>query len=117
MLSYLGKWGEKMHIFVSDVRELLSAGESQSELARALLRYAVAEVWGCEMPETARDSRGKPFFVGTEDMHFSLSHTKTHVLAALSDHPVGADIETLREVKAGFERLFSPGMTAYPAPD
>ncbi len=89
---------------------MLSAGESQSELARALLRYAVAEVWGCEMPAIARNSRGKPFFVGAEKMHFSLSHTKTHVLAAVSEYPVGADIETLREYKKDFERLFSPGM-------
>ena len=99
-----------MQIFVSDVRELLAEGVSQSELARALLRYAVAEVWGCEMPEIVRDGRGKPFFAGAENMHFSLSHTKTHVLAAVSGHPVGADIETLREVRKGYERLFSPGM-------
>lgn len=99
-----------MRIFVSDVRRLLAAGENQSELARALLRYGVERVWNCPMPEMEKDGRGKPYFVGTRDMHFSLSHTKTHVLAALSDSPVGADIETLRPVKKEFERLFSPEM-------
>lgn len=99
-----------MRIFASDVQALLAAGENRSALVRALLAYAVAEKWGCAMPEIRKDEKGKPYFVGREDMHFSLSHTKTHVLAAVSDCPVGADIEAIRPVKKEFERLFSPEM-------
>lgn len=101
-----------MRIFIADVRELLSGGADESELAGALLSYAVAEVWGCDMPVISRDERGKPYFVGVENMHFSLSHTKTHVMAAVDEHPLGADIESMRGVKAGMERLFSPEMLA-----
>jgi len=101
-----------MRIFASDVRELMAAGVSRGELARALLRYAVREYWGEEMPDIEKDSRGKPFFAGREDMHFSLSHTKTHILAAVSEYHVGADIETIRPVKEENKRLFSPEMLA-----
>ena len=31
-------------------------------------------------------------------MHFSISHTDTHVLVALSDAPVGADVQTRRSI-------------------
>ena len=101
-----------MRIFISDVRSLLAEGADKSALARALLRHGVKEVWGCEMPHIEKDRRGKPLFAGMEKMHFSLSHSKTHVLVALSDAPVGADTETLRPVKEENERLFSPGMLA-----
>ena len=39
-------------------------------------------------------------------MFFSLSHSGGCVLCAVSDHPVGADIQELREVKAGIARYF-----------
>lgn len=101
-----------MRIFVSDVRELLAAGGDEHALVRALLGHAVREVWHIGLPPIEKDGSGKPFFPGVENMHFSLSHSKTHVLAAVSESPVGADIETLREVKRGRERLFSPEMLA-----
>ena len=99
-----------MRIFVSDVRRELAAGADESELVREVLAYAVKKHWGCAMPAIEKDGRGKPCFEGVENMHFSLSHTKTHVLVAVSDSPVGADIETVRETKKAFERLFSPRM-------
>ncbi len=99
-----------MRIFVSDVRAELARGADRSELVRALLAYAVKRVWDCEMPEIIKDEKGKPYFAGETAMHFSLSHGKSHVLVALSEHPVGADVETLRPVRAGAKRLFSPEM-------
>lgn len=99
-----------MRIFISDVREMLAAGADKSILARKLLAYGVEKLWGCAMPAISKDEKGKPYFAGHEDMHFSLSHTKTHVLAAVSKHPVGADIETIRPVKEAYKRLFSGEM-------
>ena len=101
-----------MRIFVCDVRKALAAGEDEHVLARRLLAYAVAEVWGRELPPIEKDEMGKPYFPGGENMHFSLSHTRTHVLAAVSEYPVGADIETLMPVKESHKRLFSDGMLA-----
>lgn len=50
----------------------------------------------CEkMMTIALGEQGKPFFRDHPGIHFSLSHTKHWVMAAVSDHPVGCDIETI----------------------
>jgi len=42
---------------------------------------------------------GRPYLPG-DPVHFSLSHTKTHALCAISDSPVGCDIEMHRPISA-----------------
>lgn len=37
---------------------------------------------------------GKPLYIGSDNFHFSVSHTKSIIAAAFSDHPVGIDIES-----------------------
>ncbi len=70
-----------------------------SAFAASLLEHAAREYWGAEtLPEIITDDNGKPFFSTHPSWHFSLSHTGTHVLAAVSDKPVGADIETERDL-------------------
>ena len=65
--------------------------------AWALLARAVRQVWGMEeLPETVRLPGGKPVFAQFPDCHFSLSHSGALALCALSDNPVGADIERVR---------------------
>lgn len=63
-------------------------------LALALRRR---EGWR-DLPEIALGERGKPYFPTRPGLHFSLSHTEGAVLAALSDRPVGADIQRVRPV-------------------
>jgi len=41
---------------------------------------------------------GKPFIANHPDIHFNLSHSGTVALCAISDHPVGADVETYRNI-------------------
>jgi 4'-phosphopantetheinyl transferase len=63
----------------------------------ALLAAAAEQVWGLEaLPEIVRLPGGKPVFAHERDRHFSLSHSGPLSLCALSDHPVGADIELIR---------------------
>lgn len=67
-----------------------------SAFARSLLHCAAERYWG-EMPgEVGYDEAGRPYFIGVAGKFFSLSHTKTHVMVAVSDSPVGVDIETAR---------------------
>ena len=40
---------------------------------------------------------GKPYFEDRQDLYFSLSHSGTVAAAALSDVPVGLDVEKIRE--------------------
>lgn len=65
--------------------------------AYALLARAAARVWGMNaLPPIARAPGGKPFFPDCPDRQFSLSHSGGLALCALSDKPVGADIELVR---------------------
>ena len=89
-------------ILYSDTRGLdegraLCRGRSRapgSAFAYSLL-FRALELWqgARELPEAAIDARGKPFFPERPDWHFSLSHTRGFVLAAVSASPVGADVQ------------------------
>ena len=59
----------------------------------SLLAYAVRAVWGIDLPETAELPGGKPYFPACPQLHFSVSHTRTAALVAVSAAPVGADVE------------------------
>ena len=73
--------------------------------AYRLLRHGLREFFSiAEMPEIALEEKGKPFFPGEKNPHFSLSHTDGGAMCALSAMPVGADIERARAVNG---RLFS----------
>ena len=56
----------------------------------SLLAYAVRAVWGIDLPETAELPGGKPYFPACPQLHFSVSHTRTAALVAVSAAPVGA---------------------------
>ena len=62
----------------------------------SLLAYAVRAVWGIDLPETAELPGGKPYFPACPQLHFSVSHTRTAALVAVSAAPVGADVEQVR---------------------
>lgn len=47
-------------------------------------------------PEFGYTEDGKPFLPSRPDIHFSISHTKNAILVALSNSPIGADIEQIR---------------------
>ena len=72
-----------------------------SEAAYALLGHIVRLKYGIDLPEIRKTPSGKPFFPAFPEIHFSVSHTKTHVLCAVSDRPVGVDVETVRPVRRG----------------
>lgn len=50
----------------------------------SLLAYAVRAVWGIDLPETAELPGGKPYFPACPQLHFSVSHTRTAALVAVS---------------------------------
>ena len=93
-----------MEIFFSDIRNLnedeaVSSGTSRafgSCFASSLLKLAVFKVYGIsDLPAIKKEENGKPFFPLFTQIYFSLSHTKTHVLVAVSDFPVGVDVENI----------------------
>ncbi|MBQ8184617.1 MAG: 4'-phosphopantetheinyl transferase superfamily protein [Lachnospiraceae bacterium] len=52
-----------------------------------------------QLPPMERDSCGKPYFPDYPQLHFNLSHTRGCVCCALSDSPVGVDVELRRHMK------------------
>ena len=74
-----------------------AAGLTERRQAYRLLERAAALAWGLEaLPELARGERGKPYFPRRPELCFNLSHSGGYALCALSDRPVGADIQLLR---------------------
>ena len=51
-------------------------------------------------PEFGYTAQGKPFLLVRPDIHFSISHTKNAILVAISDAPIGVDIEAFRSPSA-----------------
>ncbi len=72
-------------------------GRSGHQAGRALLQALYAEVAGEPMPSIAVDPGGKPRFV-RGPWHFSVSHTKKRVVAALAPCPLGIDCEELDRI-------------------
>jgi len=110
-----------MELFCTDIRGLdetraLYPGRSPrrgSAFGVSLLAYAVKQVWGAELPQIGALETGKPYFMDRPGWHFSVSHSRTHVLCALSEFPVGVDVETRREMSPAhilrLTRGFDPG--------
>ncbi len=80
-------------------------GEDGRVLAWRLLERAVQVHWGWGgLPPVERSARGKPFFPGRPEHWFSLSHSGGLALCALSDAPVGVDVELVRPRRAELPR-------------
>lgn len=50
-----------------------------------------------EPPVFEYGEHGKPRIVGHPDIHFNMSHCREAAICALSSHPVGVDVESIRE--------------------
>ena len=109
------------HIDDFDLREALAAVSQQRRdyalryrqerdqrlclAAYRLLQRALLLEYGInETPVFTYDSKGKPLLQGHPDIHFSLSHCHEAVAVAVSDRPVGIDIETTGHYSAEVAR-------------
>ena len=82
-------------------------GQDGRETVYSLLRYAFRAEYGSLLPEIKKTPNGKPYFPDRADIHCSLSHAKTHVLCALSNTPVGIDIESPRTISPRTIKFFA----------
>lgn len=80
------------------------AGESyveQHNCAYRLLEDAFMSLYGKKYekpPKIEKTPNGKPYFASCSDVFFSVSHTRGYAAVALSEKPVGMDIEIIRPV-------------------
>ena len=73
------------------------AEDSAVLFAYALLALGLEQYGSIDAQDIVYTDAGRPYLPG-HPVHFSLSHAKTHALCAISDTPVGCDIETHRPV-------------------
>ena len=80
---------------------------------RRLLRQLYEQHVGTPMPPVVTASLGKPVFA-EGDLHFSITHTKSHAFCVLSQNEVGIDAEELtRTINPRLaEKLLSPSEKA-----
>ena len=64
--------------------------------------------------DIAANENGKPYLTAAPDVHFSLSHSAAWAVCAVSDHPVGVDIQQCRSFKPNIaDRFFHPDEVRY----
>ena len=92
------------------LRSLPIAPGEGHRAGRILLEEMVVAHTGKPMPPIAVTERGKPYFPGNS-LHFSISHSKSHVFCALSDSPIGIDAEEMDRTvtPAVAKKILSPG--------
>jgi len=62
----------------------------------------------------SKNEYGKPFLVNNSHVHFNISHSGNYVACALSNEPVGIDIEIIRPIDTRIaERFFTIDEVAY----
>ncbi len=68
--------------------------------ADILLRFLISKVSGMNPKDIAIQAgiSGKPYIACTPHIEFNISHTRNAVAIALSDSPVGIDVERIRDI-------------------
>ena len=80
-------------------------GQRLCVLAYQLLKQGLKEEYGIsENPIFEYNEHGKPSIVGHPEIFFNLSHCKEAAVCVVSDHPVGIDVESIREYKESLVR-------------
>ena len=80
-------------------------GQRLCVLAYRLLKQGLSEVYGMkENPLFEYNEHGKPSIVGHPEICFNLSHCKEAVICAISDQPIGVDVESVRSFNESLVR-------------
>lgn len=87
--------------------EILARKGPDAQERSLLARKLCAELAGCEMRQIQKRPSGQPFLADSP-LFVSLSHSADRAFCAVSDVPVGADVERIRPVRRRlFDRVFS----------
>ena len=80
-------------------------GQRLCVLAYQLLKQGLSEVYGIEEnPVFEYNEHGKPSIIGHPEICFNLSHCKEAAICAISDQPVGVDVESVRSFNESLVR-------------
>jgi 4'-phosphopantetheinyl transferase len=67
-------------------------------IGNVLSRYALCKNLNIKNIDITfeKNEYGKPFLLGVDKIHFNISHSGNWVVCAISDYPVGIDVETIK---------------------
>lgn len=79
--------------------ELSNKHEDSSKIGKTAVRLIACEKLGVKSSELefSLGENGKPYLKSLPDFHFNISHSSKKVAIAISDSPIGIDIEKLRK--------------------
>ena len=107
-------WGFDLEAALGDISEQRRGqalkfrheqGQRLCVLAYQLLKQGLRETYGItENPLFEYNEHGKPSIAGHPEIFFNLSHCKEAAVCAISDNPVGVDVESIREYKENLVR-------------
>lgn len=87
------------------MRFKMEQGRRECVAAYLLLKEGLKKEYGItDNPVFEYDDGGKPRLQGFPDVYFNLSHCREAAVCALSDVPVGIDIETVRPFRESLAR-------------
>lgn len=98
------------------IDSLHGTSRQQSFTASLLLDEAVRRCFpSVPRPlDIAANENGKPYLTAVPAVHFSLSHSAAWAVCAVSDHPVGVDIQQCRSFNPNIaDRFFHPDEVQY----
>ena len=79
-----------------------STGTDARALAHCLLRHAWSQHHTAPLPPVKATPLGKPY-IEVDSFHFSISHTASLAVCAISHTPIGVDAEKIRPLSKGIE--------------
>lgn len=89
---------------------LRSESARQESLCAGLLWKLAVLSRGIDPEEPVEELlAGKPVFARRKDVWFSLSHSGRYAMCAVSDAPVGADVQQMKKVNLSIARHLHPG--------
>lgn len=97
--ALFAEWYEKMPAWrrrrIDSMKH--ESGKALSLGVGVLLHKALTEMGVEEPDEVSMNEFEKPFYKEYPEIHFSLSHSGVMAMCAISDRPVGCDVEKIRE--------------------
>jgi len=102
-------------------RERIKRFHFFKDASNALLGDVLARVEICRATgfvnkqlEFSANPYGKPFLKNNTDIHYNISHSGHYVACAISDQPVGIDVEIIKDIDLKIaERFFASDEIAY----
>lgn len=73
-------------------------------LDKALKKYGLSE----KNMQYSFNEYGKPYFINSEELHFSISHSGEYAMVVISDKEIGCDIQQIKDVNLNIaDRFFT----------